>query len=709
MEPIFVLDIGTRVVIGLVMQKKDQGYEIIAGTRVEHSQRAMFDGQVHDVDEAAKTVREIREELEQKTGIRLQKVAVAAAGRTLRTETGKAFREEAFPMRWERQDVLSLEMEALQEAMTKATSAEMDSSYPYCVGYSTVKQELEGQSLTSLVGQRGKKAEITVVATFLPRTVVDGLVAVLERAELEMASLTLEPIAAGQAAIPPDMRRLNLALVDIGAGTSDIAITKDGSFFTYGMVPIAGDEVTEQICAHFFLDFQEGEKVKKAITSQQEIAIKNFFGEITVYPISAILEVIQPTVQTMAERIAQEILKLNEGKPQAVILVGGGSLTPLLSEFLSSVLDIPRSRIGIQVRERISKVWGEETNLTGSDVITSLGIGINALDGNGLKYYSVRVNGVNIPLFELKLVTVAEALLSAGIHPRTFLGRPGAALIYYLNGELKVLKGGLGKPAQITVNGQPAKLEQNLKPNDCVQFVPGSTGTDAKAQLKDVISFSPSKTIVWNGVQEEFKPVIYVNDIIADAEDWLVDGSKITFLGDTTLHSFLKTKGINLKTDQKKVIKVNNHVREITSDLVIKVNGQIETADYLIKDYDEIEVTEKRITIKDLQLKPEPMIFTVNGQEFLLPPQQERVISKGKILSPDEEVFDGMELIVEGFSRKPILSELFPYLNLTEQAIPGGRLEMLVNGNAAEFTTPLTQGDRIIIKWVIGQQRERVV
>lgn len=103
------------------------------------------------------------------------------------------------------------------------------------------------------------------------------------------------------------------------------------------------------------------------------------------------------------------------------------------------------------------------------------------------------------------------------------------------------------------------------------------------------------------------------------------------------------------------------------------------------------------------------MIFTVNGQEFLLPPQQERVISKGKILSPDEEVFDGMELIVEGFSRKPILSELFPYLNLTEQAIPGGRLEMLVNGKAAEFTTPLTQGDRIIIKWVIGQQRERVV
>ncbi|HHV64166.1 MAG TPA: ATPase [Peptococcaceae bacterium] len=708
MEPIFVLDIGTRVVIGLLMNKNDQGYEILASARVEHTQRAMFDGQVHDVNEAAKAVREVKKELELKTGLKLKKVAVAAAGRTLCTEIGSAIREEVFPIRWEKEDILSLEMEALQEAMNKVKSLEMDNSNPYCVGYSTVKQMLEGQCLISLVGQRGKKAEITNVATFLPRTVIDGLVAVLERADLEMAKLTLEPIAAGQAAIPQDMRRMNLALVDIGAGTADIAITKDGSFFSYGMVPLAGDEVTEQICAHYLLDFQEGERVKKALNSQQEIEITNFFGEKTLLARSDILEIIKPTVQTMAERIAQEIMKLNENKPQAVILVGGGSLTPLLSEFLSRALDIPSPRIGIQVRERISKVWGDEANLNGADVITSIGIGIIALEGKGLGYYSVRVNDVNIPLFQLKLVTVAEALVSAGIHPRTFLGRPGAALIYYINGEIKVLKGGLGKPAQILVNGEPAKLEQHLKPNDYVQFVPGSVGTDARAQLKNVIEISPAKRIMWNGEEEELKPVIYMNEKKAEPEDWLEDGCKITVFDNKTLGDLLKIKGINLATGQK-VILVNNQTRKLGSEMIVKVNGQIKDLDYILKDNDKIEVIEKKITVKDLQLQPQAMNFTVNGKEFLLPPREVRVISKGKVLAPDEEVYDGMELIVEGFSRKPILSELFPYLNLTAQAVPGGRLEMLVNGQEAEFTTELTQGDRIIIKWVVGHERERGV
>ncbi len=59
------------------------------------------------------------------------------------------------------------------------------------------------------------------------------------------------------------MRRLNVALVDIGAGTSDIAITNLGTVIAYGMVPIAGDEVTEAISDHYLLDFPLAEKAKR--------------------------------------------------------------------------------------------------------------------------------------------------------------------------------------------------------------------------------------------------------------------------------------------------------------------------------------------------------------------------------------------------------------------------------------------------------------
>ena len=66
---------------------------------------------------------------------------------------------------------------------------------------------------------------------------MDGLYAAVEKAGLYVANLTLEPIAAMNVAIPEKFRLLNIALVDVGAGTSDISITNDGSIIAYGMIP----------------------------------------------------------------------------------------------------------------------------------------------------------------------------------------------------------------------------------------------------------------------------------------------------------------------------------------------------------------------------------------------------------------------------------------------------------------------------------------
>ena len=93
---------------------------------------------------------------------------------------------------------------------------------------------------------------------------MESLLSALKRANLEMEALTLEPIAAINVLIPPTMRRLNVALVDIGAGTSDIAITDYGTVVAYGMVPNAGDEITEALSDLYLLDFHQAEKAKRA-------------------------------------------------------------------------------------------------------------------------------------------------------------------------------------------------------------------------------------------------------------------------------------------------------------------------------------------------------------------------------------------------------------------------------------------------------------
>lgn len=141
------------------------------------------------------------------------------------------------------EDILFLELEAVQKAQYQlATNVEEDPSHNYyCVGYSVIKYLLDGEEIGSLIDQQGEVAEAEIIATFLPKVVVESLLSALNRAELQLEALTLEPIAAIHVLIPPSMRRLNVALVDIGAGTSDIALTSEGTVTAYGMVPRAGE------------------------------------------------------------------------------------------------------------------------------------------------------------------------------------------------------------------------------------------------------------------------------------------------------------------------------------------------------------------------------------------------------------------------------------------------------------------------------------
>jgi len=699
-EPIFALDIGTRMVMGLVMTKsQEQGYQILASAQTEHRQRAMYDGQVHDVDEVARAVARVKELLEKKLDMPLKQVAVAAAGRALRTEVAIAEHKELLPVRWERENVLALEIEAVHQALRQLQSSASDDLQSYhCVGYNPIARWNEGEEISNLIGQRGKVAKVSVIATFLPRTVVDGLVAVLGRVGLEMTSLTLEPIAAGQAAIPPNMRRLNLALVDVGAGTADIALTRNGSFFAYGMVPMAGDEITEEICAHYLLDFKVGEKVKRELHKKERVSFTDFLGAKVVVDKAEILDIIRSVVGKLAESISKEILKLNNDTPHAIILIGGGSLTPMLCELLAEALGMPNNRVGIQVRERLGEIIGEKS-LKGPESITPIGIGIAALEGNGLQYYTVLVNSAPVPIFALQLTTVAEALLAAGIQPRSFFGKPGAALTFEWNGEMRVIKGTLGSAAQLLVNGKTGKLDQSLKAGDEIIFTPGEPGKDAQTRIKDVLPPQNSKWIFWNGQREMYSPQVFVNDQLVCETDQILDGYKITYVLNDDLTNLIKQKGFNLQQKEELEIRINGEIHTFGLNREVLVNGSSIECNSIIHEGDSIEVCTIQLTVGDLKLKPKPITFSVNGVELEYPTQETLIFFQGRLVSEAEPLEDGMDLRIEGYKQMPILSDLLPYVEFPDKLRPGSLLVLSVNGQPAEFTTNLHPGDRITVSW----------
>jgi cell division protein FtsA len=319
---IFALDIGTRSVVGILLKAIGEQFEFIDLEYVEHQERAMLNGQIHNAPLVSKVVKKVKEKLEERNNIVLKKTSVAAAGRSLvtRKETiSEEFQEDRFISK---EDITRLKLRCVHKAQYQLKMSDTDQEYTnyYCVGYSVRKSFLDDIELGNLEGQKGKKISVEIVAAFLPKIVLESLKYVVEDNDLILENLTLEPIAAINAIIPSTMRKLNLVLVDIGAGTSDIAISSEGAINAYGMVPMAGDEVTEKLSTDYLLDFNEAERIKRLIKNQDEIEYKDVLGFSNLMKSEDLLKNIEPVSLKLSSEIAETILQLNGKAPQAVVL-----------------------------------------------------------------------------------------------------------------------------------------------------------------------------------------------------------------------------------------------------------------------------------------------------------------------------------------------------------------------------------------------------
>ena len=336
---VFGLDIGTRSIVGTVGYRTGEHFHVVAQCIREHETRAMLDGQIHDIHKVGTTISEVKRNLEEKTGRNFTDVCIAAAGRVLRTMTTNV--EYEFPADKEvnGEDIYALDSMGVEKAYEEFLKTDNTEMKFYCVGYSVVRYYLNHYPIGNLEGHKAKHIGADVIATFLPDDVVDGLYKAVGLAGLEVANLTLEPIAAIQVAIPEMYRMLNIALVDVGAGTSDISITNDGSIIAYGMIPIAGDALTEVIAKHCLVDFKTAEQIKREAGEKETIEYKDIMGLSQTISREKVLEVAAPVIKDMTKQVADKIKELNGNKSvSAAFVVGGGGKLPGYTDELASQL-----------------------------------------------------------------------------------------------------------------------------------------------------------------------------------------------------------------------------------------------------------------------------------------------------------------------------------------------------------------------------------
>ena len=379
---VFGLDIGTRNVVGTVGYRNEEQFIVLAQCAMEHETRAMVDGQIHDIARVGKMIQKVKEKLEADIEQPLTEVCIAAAGRVLKTVTTHVTYEFSEETIVTGEDIHTLDLLGVEKAQD-VLKQENDTKYKfYCVGYSTVKYYLNDDVIFNLEGHKAKSISEDVIVTFLPEDVVDGLYSAVGMAELTVANMTLEPIAAINVAIPENFRMLNIALVDVGAGTSDISITKDGSITAYGMIPMAGDEMTELIVQQYLVDFQTAEQIKIASGEGDKITYHDIMLIEHTIPSKEVWDLIEPVVDKMTTEVAEKIRELNGDKSvSAAFIVGGGGKIHGYTEKLAEKLGLVKERVALRGEEVLQKVKFEQSDVKKDPLlVTPIGICLNYYD-----------------------------------------------------------------------------------------------------------------------------------------------------------------------------------------------------------------------------------------------------------------------------------------------------------------------------------------
>lgn len=536
----FSLDIGTRTIVGLVGTFCGEEFKIIDFQIEEHKKRAMYDGQVHDIKLVADTVIKVKETLESRLGTKFEKVSVAAAGRSLKTSKVEVTRQ-IDPLTYIDKDMIaSLEIEAVQKAQKEMKiRSNFDDEELYCVGYAVTNYYLNGTIIGSLEGQRGNTMGVEVIATFLPKLVVDSLNTVIKQSGLSILNLTLEPIAAMDVAIQDSFKLLNIALVDVGAGTSDIAITKNGTVFAFAMIPAAGDEITEKIAEAFLLDFNTAEKVKLSLSKKSDIKFKDIMGIRHQVKSEEIINAIDPSIKALAAQICDKIIEYNGKAPSAVFLIGGGSCTPKLPEYIAEILGLQSERVGVRRTDIIKNVIFDRKKMAGPEFITPIGIGVSAKKIRSNDFINVMVNERPVKLLNTGGLTVADALIFIGYNPRLLIGSVTKDLHFTVNGRSKTVKGRKGEPASIYINGIQGNIQSQISNGDIITIKTQEEEKDPEIILRDVVGDMLKKSVYINGREYDLKTEIRVNGQIVKDDYKIKNGDSIIITHAATIKDIL--------------------------------------------------------------------------------------------------------------------------------------------------------------------------
>jgi cell division protein FtsA len=351
---VVAIDLGTSKVCAIVAEGLADGRTAIVGVGLCPA-RGVAKGVVTDLDEAAATVARAIERAERNSGYRILSAYVGISGAHLHSANGRG--TVALPRH--QPEITPAEVARVLDAASSAPSLANDEVLHVLPRTYT----LDGQAgVADPVGMLGARLEVEAHVVSGSATAIRNVARALERAEIAIDELVPEPLAAAEAALTPAEREMGVALVDIGAGTTDIAVFVEGAIWHTAVLPIGGNHLTNDLSIVLQVPFEAAEGLKIAAGratplpglpdghgegDSDRLDVEGFDGAPRRVSRRVAHEVIEARLEQLLTLVRKELRECgyDGALPGGIVLTGGTALLPEIADLARQVLGT-RARVG---------------------------------------------------------------------------------------------------------------------------------------------------------------------------------------------------------------------------------------------------------------------------------------------------------------------------------------------------------------------------